>query len=399
MGVDLAEVAYTAWAEEHHAARRRAAAGGAEVVFDDLPTWAEAEDAPVWVAVEAEFVRQVQAGQSMPAPVEYTLEMPLPEMRRSNGEALPPGKYPVSARTFEVRRPTATDCLAAEQKDGAERDFRVIYSCLKPKMGRTGMWTWSLFEQIEEGDLGKLEELVLDGRERLEGHLYEAWRAAAEELWAVEAVSRMELRAEVVAHVELEQGRHAPRHVVLKALEERLVALTDSSADEAKAGDAEAGDAEAKEGVGGVEDETQEFEGEAGWLEAPTWTDVVLAGAPDRYVWMQVAFALCTATEDGHDELRLFTPGLPAKLRPRGHMNARDHMAIRRGKTGEEQALNLVASLCGVEAETLRRARIDDYERIFMAGLRWRGNLQRERAARMNGGPSGSPKSSAKSRP
>ncbi len=375
---DLAEVAYTAHEEEMHAASLRLAAAleadGESHPVGDIQTWDELDEleTEIWVEVEAEFGRLVDAE---PAPLEvvrYELQSPLEGPKKVNGEALPRGKWPKPAQVFDVRTPTAADCLSAEACDDHDaREFRIIFECMKPR--DNGRWAWRHFEELDEEDLLEIRRLVLGGRERLEGRLYEAYRAVSEKLWAVDTAAELH-PDDVEAFRALEQERDEPRPEVLTAINSAAAA----------------------------EDHEQRarVEGPAKWLAAPSWEQVMVTGDPNRYVWTTIAYAMATATNDGAERLAMFGPDVPPELTPRGGMRAKELIAMRRGDTYEEKMVQLVASLCGVSVAALKRARVDDYERLFMAGRSWLGNRRGEkRAAKKRATAAGSAVSTPTSQP
>lgn len=366
MSTDLAEVAYNAWAGEMTLAAERAADADPESEVEFPASWHELDDleSAVWIAVEAEYQRMVsEAPKSHPPPATYTLANPLPGPRKANGESLPRGKWPKTSSTFEVRVARAADCLAAEQYDEAEREYRIVNECMKPLNGR---WSWSNWTELDSADITALRRLVFTSGERLDGRLYEVYRAEMHERFAVELAATLH-RDDVAAFRVLEERGQRREQV--------LAALTKAAELPAGAGDLAA---EAPEGNA----ERTRWEGDAEWPEMPAWPDVLLRGLPSRYLWLNISLALASSSETG-ERVRLFSPGLPRELVAQSvGMRGKDLIAMRRGKVPEDKMLSLVASLSGVPRDDLLRTNVDDYERLFLTGQRWLGNRQRERATR-----------------
>jgi len=356
VSLDLAEVAYTAWADQMSAAARRLAAEiGPE--FDPVfpGAWSDLDDdeCATWVRVEAEFLRLVDEVPSAPQPVLYTLATPLPGPRLVSGRELK-GKFPVTASTFDLRPGTAADCLAAEKHDAAEREYRIVCACMKPTNGR---WSWKNLMDADAEDLFGLRRAVLTAGARLDGRLYEVYRASELERFAIELVSKLH-PDDIPSFLNLEMV--APRESVLVALRS------------------------AAESRGDADLDRERWEGVAEWPDMAPWSDVLLRGAPNRYVWLRVAQALASASDDGH-RLRLFSPGLPRELVARPKMIGGDVVEMLKGDVEEDKMLRLVASRCGVPRADLLRANIDDYERIFLFGELLLGNWERERATKLSG--------------
>jgi hypothetical protein len=350
--LDLAEVAYTAWADQMVAATKRLRDElGPDVEFSLPGAWAELDEveSQTWIAVEAEFQRAVDETPVGAPPVSFTLSSPVPGPAGRDGTPLK-GKFPKTASTFDIRAATAADCLAAEKQEKAERDYRIACACMKPKDG--GRWSWHELMKVDAADLEELRRLALTHGPRLDARLYEAYRAAELERFAVELVDKLH-PADLPEFVALEE-REGRRERVLAAL------------------------ATARESDEGADRER--WEGEPCWPDMPGWNDVFLQGAPNRYIWMRIAEALASAGEGVR--LRLFSPGLPRELVARSKMIARDTVEMLKGEVPEDGMLRLVASRCDVPREDLLRATIDDYERIFLFGARLQGNWEREMATK-----------------
>lgn len=365
--MDLAEVAFTAWAEEMAAATNSIQQRlDDDFVPFDLVTWAELDDdeSEPWIDVEQEFRRLRDAEPVEREPVEYELQVELPGLRKKTGAPLT-GRVPKPPRKFKVRSAVAGDCLAAEEFDNSDRECRIIYACMQPVAGTGSLWDWRHFGDLDVDDLMELRRLVFTGP-RLDGQLYEAWRRAALRQYALEAVKSLH-PDDVPAFLELERNGDA-RQVVLAALDKQMSSPADNLA---------------------------RWTGPVEWPDVPSWETVYLTGSPNRYIWMKVAFALASAAESG-ERLLLFSTGLPREVVPVERMRAKDIIAMNAQGTAEAKMLALVASLSGTPMATLKDAAVDDYERLYLTGMAWLGNRQRERVTKRRGSPRGSESSETK---